>query len=89
MQAIMRRRLDVVIELIKRGADVNKSKANGFTPLMYAALNQAWDACEVLISNNADLEARNRTGDSVFTIAEREGTTEMLGVVLKKASTSR
>ncbi len=89
MEAILMHRLDMVEMLVGQGADVNKGKSNGFTPLMYAVLSRNWEACEILLHKNANVEACNRNGETAGQIAEKEGTEGEFSVVLERARSRR
>ena len=54
--------LDMLVLLIKYGADVNAQTQNGFSPLHWAASRDALATCEYLIVAGADLDAATDHG---------------------------
>ena len=70
--AISKQEDPVMIEaLVKRGADVNIKDSARETPLMFAVRYSSADVVTTLIGANADVNARNKKGESVLTIAEK------------------
>lgn len=51
-------------DLIALGADVNESDCNGVTPLWLAAQQGNYEAAKILIEHGANLESRDRFGNS-------------------------
>ncbi len=52
---------DAVLALLNHGADVNKTNAEGQTPLMWAAAGRNAAAVQVLVDRKADVNAKTRT----------------------------
>jgi uncharacterized protein len=68
--------------LVERGADVNATQAQGFTPLHAAAQNGDSDLAAVLLAAGADKDARlddGRTAADVALEAGHETLAERLG----------
>jgi uncharacterized protein len=55
---------DVAAYLQDHGDEVNSADGEGFTPLHFAAQHQHADTAAVLIEAGADVEARNRFGNT-------------------------
>ena len=66
--------------LIKRGANVMAKDASGNTLLHSAAENWAVECMKVLLTNGADVNARNKEGKTPFMVAENIPTA--LGILL-------
>ncbi|MDO8931510.1 MAG: ankyrin repeat domain-containing protein [Rhodocyclaceae bacterium] len=62
-----------VIDLLKRGMDVNTTDPSGNTLLMIAARNGNADLLDFLIGNRSNLQKRNRYGDSAVMMAAFRG----------------
>ena len=54
--------VDQVLNLIDEGYDVNEPDAEGFTPLIYAAFASQVEVCDVLVQNQADINAQANDG---------------------------
>ena len=54
--------VDQVLSLIDEGYGVNDPDAEGFTPLIYAAFSSQVQVCDVLIQNQADINAQANDG---------------------------
>jgi len=63
----------VVIDLIKRGMDVNTTDRDGSSLLMIAARNGNQDLTAKLINQRANVNHRNRYGDSALALASLKG----------------
>eukprot|EP00184_Porphyridium_aerugineum_P007645 CAMPEP_0184698516 /NCGR_PEP_ID=MMETSP0313-20130426/5121_1 /TAXON_ID=2792 /ORGANISM="Porphyridium aerugineum, Strain SAG 1380-2" /LENGTH=463 /DNA_ID=CAMNT_0027157479 /DNA_START=114 /DNA_END=1505 /DNA_ORIENTATION=- len=56
--AIVYKKYDVLVELIKRGGDINKQNRRGRTPLMVAAEERQYSMVVLLLANGADVNIR-------------------------------
>jgi len=70
--------LEAADELIKKGADVNKSNRDGETPLMSAAKNGHMAVVELLIRSGANINATDNLGSSAVRYAQRKGRSDMV-----------
>jgi ankyrin repeat protein len=64
MQAVSKSHFDMAEMLIKRGANVNATMDEGFTPLMLGSNNAPM--ATLLLDNGAELEAAGRTGNTAL-----------------------
>jgi ankyrin repeat protein len=62
-------RIDPIIELLAKGADVNYSNALGWTPLMYAARNSRIEIAKLLIDLGAEVNAKDGKGNNALVYA--------------------
>ena len=77
--------------LIRRGAEVNARSGNGSTALIYGvfAMGETFstptpdDVVAILLSNGADLEARDLEGKSALDVARETGNDELVASLLK------
>jgi ankyrin repeat protein len=63
------RHLDIVAQLLERGANPNSSQADGFTPLHAAAQNGQRAMLELLLNHGANKEIRNKQGLTALDLA--------------------
>lgn len=76
--------LDILTELIKAGADINKAEERGgWTPLMLAVINQNSAIVEELINQQADLEKTNAQGYSALMLGAERGHLEAIKLLLE------
>lgn len=61
LAAVEEKNLELVSQLLERGADLNASSQNGWTPLMLAILHNSAEMVKLLLTNGADA---NRTTQS-------------------------
>ncbi|MBC6415641.1 MAG: ankyrin repeat domain-containing protein [Bdellovibrionales bacterium] len=65
--------LDSVLDLIKKGADVNSTDKDEATPLHYASLYGNKEVVVALIENGANLDAKNKKGETALHYASKSG----------------
>ena len=73
----------VIIYLLNQGADVNAKDKYGYTPLFYAASNNAREVAEVLLKHRADVNARDKNGATPLYTAASNNAREVAEVLLK------
>lgn len=76
LAAARNNRTEVVVDLIRRGMDVNTTDRSGTTLLMFAAGNGNEQLLDFLLKNSANVLMRNRYGDTAIAIAALKGRLE-------------
>jgi ankyrin repeat protein len=79
MLASLKGQLDLAEQMIKKGADVNKT---GWTPLHYAASTGQVAVIKLLIENNAYIDAESPNGSTPLMMASMYGTGEAVKLLL-------
>lgn len=79
MLAALRGQLDLVEEMVKKGADVNKT---GWTPLHYAASNGHLPVIRLLLESHAYIDAESPNGTTPLMMASMYGTPEAVKLLL-------
>jgi ankyrin repeat protein len=80
MMAALKGNLDLVRKLIARGADVNKP---GWAPLHYAATNAHLEIMELLLDENAYIDAASPNGTTPLMMAAQYGNTPAVKLLLE------
>ena len=70
--------------LNKEGININYQNELGFTPLMYACVNNNMDALEILLNHGARLDIKTNTGLTALDIAKFNGSRKAYDYLLKK-----
>ncbi len=86
MIALGNDRIDTAKLLIKHGADVNASEANGWVPLHRVAETGDLDLAQMLVKNGAKLNAKNRHGETPLHVAAQAGHNGMVEFLLAKGA---
>ena len=73
----------LVENLLDRGADANVPNENGWTPLMAASFSNEPDAAALLLSREADIDARENEGRTAFDIAASAGSDSGMDILLQ------
>ena len=66
-------RTAIVVDLIRRGMDVNTTDRSGTTLLMFAAGNGNEPLLDFLLRNNANILIQNKYGDTAMSVAALKG----------------
>ena len=69
--------------LIKAGADVNCTRLEHFTPLMYAANNGHKQIAYLLIKNGADLNKKDSHGNTALSFASKRMRADIVKLLSK------
>jgi hypothetical protein len=80
MLAALNGRLEVVRQLLERGAEVNHG---GWTPLIYAASRNQVEVARLLVKQGAQVNAQATNGTSALMMAVREGHLQMTLLMLE------
>lgn len=75
---------DKVVDLLRRGMDVNTADQQGTTLLMIAARENNTELVKFLLDNRANAQRRNRYGDSALTLATLKGHLEVIRAMLER-----
>lgn len=78
LQAAMNDRTAEVIDYLQRGLDVNTADQDGSTLLLFASRNGNATLVEFLILNKANLNRKNRFGDTPVLLATSQGHTNVV-----------
>ena len=73
--------VQVVVELLAGGADVNSKAKNGVTALILAADKGHVDVISMLLENGADPNAQDRNGVTATMIAEYHGYSNVADII--------
>jgi len=76
--------LEVVDELLRRGASVGARDRTGYTPLHYSAIAGATDVARRLIAEGVDLHAPNDSNTSVLHMAAAGGSLDLVDELLER-----
>jgi hypothetical protein len=76
-------RTETVIDFVQRGMDVNTSDVAGTTLLMYAAGNGNNDILEFLLANRANIQKKNKYGDTAIGFAALKGHLDIVRRLVK------
>lgn len=80
MMAAFRKNKEAVLEMLKRGAQVNQK---GWTALHYAAAAGSVEISTILLDKHAYIDAETPSGMTPLMIAAREGQEEVVALLLK------
>lgn len=75
--AVSRNIVELIAQLIARGADINLAQGQGFTPLHGAAFNGSEKACRLLLNAGARRDAVTADGRTAAQIASERGHPEL------------
>ncbi|HEY1044224.1 MAG TPA: ankyrin repeat domain-containing protein [Telluria sp.] len=83
MMAAFKGKRQAVVDLIERGAAVNRS---GWTPLHYAAAGGDADIATLLLDRKANIDARAPTGTTPLMMAAQEGQQAVVRLLLARGA---
>lgn len=78
--------LQNVSKLLNKDIDINYRNKLGFTPLMYAAINDNVELMELLIRNGAKIDIKTNTGLSVLEISKFNGSRNAYKYLITKVN---
>lgn len=73
-----------VVDLLRRGMDVNTTDAQGNTLLMIAVREKNRELARFLLDNRANPNKRNRFGDTALLLAALQGDEELVRLLLER-----
>ncbi len=81
LKAVELRILGGVIAAIGSGADINQTDSSGRTPLMHAVMQGSENIVKILCWNNAKLNLKTTSGETVLDLAMREEKQECVDIL--------
>lgn len=85
--ASMRNQIDIVCDLLNRGADVDlPGKETGTTALMFAAQAGYSEIVEILIKHGADVNHQDNKGWTALMTSSKNGYIDTVGLLLKNGA---
>ena len=85
LQAIQKGNFDRVVKLVNQGADFN-ANINGFLPLVEAAMKRSNKIAEYLIKQGANVNLKDKDGDTALLAAALKGNLKIFKLLLKKGA---
>jgi serine/threonine-protein phosphatase 6 regulatory ankyrin repeat subunit A len=86
MWAARNSRTDIVTELLRHGANVNRHRDSGETALLYAAYNSSSETLAALLAGGASTQAHDQYGQTPLLAAARGGRTQNVRLLLEKGA---
>lgn len=83
IEALLENNLDVVENLLRRGADPNQTDFEGRTPLMLAAQLGNLDMINALLRARANVNAQDSSGNSALIFATTQGNSALMRTLLE------
>lgn len=84
LQAAHMNDTDKVVDLLRRGMDVNTADQQGSTLLMIAVRGNNIDLVRFLLDNRVNAQRRNPHGDTALMLAALQGRTEIVRLMLER-----
>ena len=78
--------LDVIKELLKKGADVNQKDESGWPMLMMAIAREYFDVVNCLIDNGVDVNQKDNWGETALMMAVCEGQIDVVKRLVQKGA---
>ena len=85
--AILKKRIRMVVSLLRTGVDTNLRNSDGMTPLMAAASIGSVEIVKLLLGKGADARAVSAQGETAFAVAQRHGFARVADVLAPYADT--
>lgn len=73
-----------VVDLLRRGMDVNTADSQGNTLMMIAVREKNLELVRFLLENRANSQRRNRYGDTAMMVAALQGSEDIVRLMLEK-----
>lgn len=81
--AVNKNDLNIVKELVYKGADIKKRNKSDMSPLMFCCKNNLQNIAEFLIKSGADVNEKNILGDTPVKLAQLNGNEELALKLIK------
>ena len=75
-----------VARLLDRNPDLLESRADGWTPLNWAATNGRAEVVQLLLDRGADIDAENEWGKTSLELAEEKGHKEVVELLAQRGA---
>lgn len=85
-RAAARGDVEEVERLLDRNPDLLESRADGWTPLNYAAINGRVEVVELILDRGADIDAKNEWGKTSLELAEEKGHTQVVELLTQRGA---
>lgn len=83
LQAANQSETDKVVDLLRRGMDVNTTDAQGSTLMMIAVRNKNPELVRFLLANRANAQRKNASGDTALMLAALQGSADIVQLMLE------
>ena len=90
--AMEKQRFDLAMQFIQAGADVNyqypltRNDTNGMTALLHASRFNNFELLQMLTERGADINARNRDGNTALSIAQTNGNVQISDFLIERGA---
>jgi hypothetical protein len=90
--AMERQRFNFASQFIQAGADVNfqfplpRHDTDGMTSLLYASIYNNFEMVRLLVEHGANINARNREGNTALSIAQSNGNNQIMDFLLERGA---
>lgn len=73
--------VEIYLNIIKKGANVNYQNTKGETALIRAVMKGAKDNVKILIENNADINLKDKNGNTAMDYAQKSNYNEIVKIL--------
>ena len=86
IEAVWRRDIKAVRDLLDKNASIDSKSMNGTTPLQVAALRGELKIAQLLIDRGANINEKNKSGDTALIFAAWNGHAEVMSFLIEKGA---